>query len=370
MRGMRAAGQQTVFVGLSGGVDSSVAAARLRDAGYHVVGVFIKVWHPGFLHCNWEQERLDAMRVCAALSIPFLTCDASERYKTGVVDYLVTTYTEGQTPNPDVMCNKYIKFGAFLDFADAHGTDYIATGHYARHQDVDGTAHLLRGTDSTKDQSYFLWTLTQTQLARTLFPIGDTEKTDIRAEATRHNLPTAEKPDSQGVCFLGELDMKSFLMHFIPQNIGKVEDVSGAAVGEHDGAYFYTIGQRHGFRLDQSEPTAAPYYIVAKDIKRNVLVVSHDKPVLTESAAHRLTLTDTNWIAAAPPPQVQIQTRYRQTPVAATVAQTSATTATITPTAPLDAPAVGQSCVVYDGDTCLGGGVIQTVTESISKNTS
>ncbi len=364
-------GQKLVFVGLSGGVDSSVAAARLLSEGYRVVGVFIKVWQPSFLQCNWEKERLDAMRVCATLSIPFLTFDATERYKTEVVDYLVHEYTAGRTPNPDVMCNKEVKFGAFLDFADMHGADYIATGHYAQTEREKGeerapkkdapSIFLRRGADPAKDQSYFLWTLTEEKLARTLFPIGDSLKTNIRKEATKYGLPTADKPDSQGVCFLGELDMKAFLMHFIPQEIGEVKDMSDAIVGEHDGAYFYTIGQRHGFRLHPTSSTEEPYYIVAKDIERNILTVSHEKPILTGGVARALNLSDTNWIGemrVKSDQRVAIQTRYRQKPIPATLQITGQTTATVTPQETLEAPAPGQSCVVYDGDICLGGGVI------------
>ncbi len=347
-----------IFVGLSGGVDSSVAAARLVHAGYRVVGVFIKVWQPAFLHCNWEKERLDAMRVCAVLGIPFLTCDATERYKAEVVDYLISEYKAGRTPNPDVMCNKQVKFGAFLEFADSHGADYIATGHYAQRIDKDGQPWLFRGADPAKDQSYFLWTLTQEKLARTLFPIGDSLKVDIRKEAASYDLPTADKPDSQGICFLGALDMKEFLMHFIPQRVGKVEDVFGATVGEHDGAVFYTIGQRHGFRLHQTSPTEEPYYVVGKNIDKNILVVSHEKPTTSTSAQSALVLSDTNWIGNPPNGSVAIQTRYRQTPVTATIAITDPATAIVTPLEALESPALGQSCVVYDGEMCLGGGII------------
>lgn len=354
--------KRKVFVGLSGGVDSSVAAARLVREGYRVVGVFIKVWQPSFLRCNWEKERLDAMRVCATLGIPFLTCDATERYKAEVVDYLISEYKAGRTPNPDVMCNKQVKFGAFLDFADEHGADYIATGHYAQRVEEAGGMRLLRGTDMAKDQSYFLWMLTHAQLSRTLFPVGDSLKADIRKEAAAYGLPTAEKPDSQGVCFLGELDMKSFLFHFIPQETGRVEDTSGNMVGEHDGVYFYTIGQRHGFRISQESPDEVPYYIVAKDITRNVLTVSHDKPAIGANARSAFALSDTNWIEAPPTYPVAVQIRYRQKPVAATIEITGQTTAVVIPQGILDTPALGQSCVVYDGPVCLGGGIISKLT--------
>ena len=348
----------TVFVGLSGGVDSSVAALRLLKEGYRVVGVFIQVWQPSFLHCDWEKERLDAMRVCATLDIPFLTCDARERYKTEVVDYLISAYKAGETPNPDVMCNKQVKFGAFLDFADMHGADYIATGHYAQRVQTDGSPELVRGVDRTKDQSYFLWTLTKRQLARTFFPIGDSLKKDIRIEAARSGLPTADKPDSQGVCFLGTLDMKSFLFNFIPRTVGKVEEVSGEIVGEHDGIFFYTIGQRHGFRINQTSPGTAAYYVVDKDIRRNILFVSHQKPQLATVQSRTCMLSDTNWITDIPSRLVEIQTRYRQKAASAILTITGTTTATVTPQETLETPAKGQSCVVYDGAVCLGGGVI------------
>ncbi len=355
--------KETVFVGLSGGVDSSVAALRLVREGYRAVGVFIKVWQPEFLHCDWEQERFSAMRVCAHLEIPFLTCDAEERYKTEVADYLVSEYRAGRTPNPDVMCNKHIKFGAFLDFAEARGAEYIATGHYARRAagSASAAAGILRGVDTAKDQSYFLWTLTAEQLSRTLFPIGDSLKSQVRAEAKRAGLPTAEKPDSQGICFLGELNMKEFLRHFIASERGSVEDTNGRVVGEHDGAQFYTIGERHGFRLQQESPNAQPYYIVATDLARNALIVSHEKPVLASGAARSLALSETNWIGRPPQGRVSAQTRYRQKPVLASVEITGAPPAPVAPGGALVRAPPGQSCVVYNNEKCLGGGIIHAV---------
>ncbi len=350
--------RKKVFVGLSGGVDSSVAALRLVQAGYDVVGVFIKVWQPDFLQCDWEAERLDAMRVAAALSIPFLTCDATERYKADVVDYLIAEYDAGRTPNPDVMCNKHVKFGAFIDFADAHGAAYVATGHYARAVSDNEQVSLYRGVDATKDQSYFLWTLTRAQLARTLLPVGDTLKSAIRDEAARYGLPTARKADSQGVCFLGQLDMKSFLQHFIPRDEGAVEDETGTAIGTHDGARFYTIGQRHGFFVQATAHSTQPYYVIAKDLARNVLVVSHEQPRTSRADDAPLLLEATNWIADELPETCMAQTRYRQQPVAASVVQTGENTATVTLHGVHDAPVSGQSCVLYKDDQCLGGGII------------
>ncbi|HMA78461.1 MAG TPA: tRNA 2-thiouridine(34) synthase MnmA, partial [Candidatus Paceibacterota bacterium] len=205
---------KTVFVGLSGGVDSSVAAARLKKQGYRVVGVFIKVWHPDWLVCNWEQERLDAMRVAAHLEIPFLTCDAEQAYKDDVATYFIEEYRTGRTPNPDVMCNQQVKFGRFLEFARAQGADYIATGHYVQRVDTEAGIELHRGVDTGKDQSYFLWSLTANQLEQSLFPVGSSTKAEIRTEAETLQLPVAAKKDSQGICFLGQVDIPEFLSHY------------------------------------------------------------------------------------------------------------------------------------------------------------
>ena len=209
--------KKTVFVGVSGGVDSSVAAAKLLDQGYNVVGVFIRTWTPDFIDCTWREERRDAMRVCAHLNIPFLECDAEDAYKKGVADYMINEYRKGNTPNPDVMCNREVKFGVFWNFAKENGADYIATGHYAQNNfDIkNNNFNLVKGVDPSKDQSYFLWTLTQDDLSHTLFPVGYLPKTEVRVLAKKYNLPTAVKKDSQGVCFLGPLDMKDFLKHYI-----------------------------------------------------------------------------------------------------------------------------------------------------------
>ncbi len=211
--------KKKVFVGLSGGVDSSVSAALLQSQGYDVFGVFIKVWQPDFYECTWKEDRLDAMRVCAKLNIPFYTLDLEKEYKKEVVDYMIEEYKNGRTPNPDVMCNKYIKFGGFFDWAMSQGADFVATGHYAR---LNKEHELVAGRDSNKDQSYFLWTLTKEQLSKTLFPVGDIEKTEVRKLAKKFGLPTAEKKDSQGLCFIGKVDMAEFLHHFIETKPGPV----------------------------------------------------------------------------------------------------------------------------------------------------
>src|SRR3989344_1207256 len=267
------------FVGLSGGVDSSVAAALLKRDGYTVVGVFMKTWSPDFLPCTWKEERIDAMRVAAHLDIPFLTFDLEEVYRQGVAESMINSYKAGQTPNPDVLCNREVKFGAFFKRARALGADYVATGHYARVQAKGTATELLAGVDPAKDQSYFLWTLGQEELSRTLFPVGGFTKDAIRAIARHEGLPTAEKKDSQGVCFLGQLDMKDFLSHYIKTESGPVIDTTGAVIGTHRGELLYTLGERHGFTITQKTAQEAPYYIVGKDVGTNTVMVSHEQPI-------------------------------------------------------------------------------------------
>ncbi len=269
-----------VYVGMSGGVDSSVAAALLKEEGYEVVGVFIKIWLPELSNCDWRAERRDAMRAAAKIGIPLSTLDLSEEYKKLVIDYLLREYKLGRTPKPDVMSNKEIKFGLFYRAAIARGADFVATGHYALRRGSDLLAPGKRGEvadrplprlgvskDKEKDQTYFLWTLTPEILAKTLFPIGDYKKSEVRKLATKFGLPNATKPDSQGLCFLGPVDFKDFLAQHLPEKIGQVLDEKGEVVGEHRGAHFYTIGERHGFTLFKQRPDETPRYIVAKDMK-------------------------------------------------------------------------------------------------------
>jgi len=348
---------KTVFVGLSGGVDSSVAAVRLLTAGYNVVGVFIKVWHPDFMVCNWEQERLDAMRVAAHLGIPFLTCDAEAAYRDDVAHYFIEEYRAGRTPNPDVMCNQHVKFGRFLDFALDKGADYIATGHYAQRLAGEQGAELHRGIDTGKDQTYFLWTLSQAQLNQTLFPVGDTPKAQIRQEAEAAGIPVAQKKDSQGICFLGHVDIPEFLAHYIDLTPGQVKNVDGTVIGEHRGSLVYTLGQRHGFTITNQDVNRQPYFVVGKNDRTNELTVATELPTLPQSASlmlHSL-VTRTPLTTAEP---VQIQTRYRQTPINATVTRVSNSTIELRPTDPMEQPAAGQSCVLYRGSLCLGGGIL------------
>lgn len=346
-----------VFVGLSGGVDSSVAALRLKKEGYDVVGVFIKVWHPDFLRCNWEQERLDAMRVAAHLDIPFLTCDAEVAYRDEVARYFIDEYIAGRTPNPDVMCNKQVKFGAFLNFAKDHGADFIATGHYARRVDGAYGPQLLRGIDPNKDQSYFLWTLTPEQLAYTLLPIGDTIKDNIRYEASLAKIPTAQKKDSQGICFLGQIDIKDFLCHYAELKVGQVLTEAGEVIGTHEGALVYTPGQRHGLSIHTKEASRQPYYVITKNLTQNTVTVSQVKPQQIEQTDLKLTGVVMRQVIVVGD-LLQAQSRYRQEPFPVEVLTFTDNEITLRCLRTSDRVVAGQSCVLYKDNCCVGGGII------------
>jgi len=368
-----------VFVGLSGGVDSAVSAALLKKEGYDVTGVFIKAWTPEGYPCTWKEDRRSAMRAAAVLDIPFITLDLEKEYKRDVVDYMIHEYKKGRTPNPDVMCNKEIKFGAFLKFALSQGANYVATGHYAqkvvsskqsvvrKEKDsktlmLNADYLLLEGADPDKDQSYFLWTLTQNQLKHILFPVGHLQKEAVRKLAEKFNLPQATRKDSQGLCFLGKIDMKEFLKEHIKTKKGKVLNQKGEVVGEHDGAILYTLGERHGFSVKNKSTENTPMYIVAKDINKNTITVAskitpHEAQVQWSS----LYLYNINWLNEAPKKSSQISCRfrYRQEKVRCKFDGNKV----IFDTPQLVAP--GQSLVFYspaeeegDGEVCLGGGVI------------
>ena len=348
-----------VFVGMSGGVDSSVTALRLKQQGFDVTGVFIKVWHPDFLVCNWEQERLDAMRVAAYLDIPFLTCNAEEEYRDEVAKYFISEYTAGRTPNPDVMCNKYVKFGAFLKFAQEHGADFIATGHYARRIDNEsGVPSLYRGVDNNKDQTYFLWSLTKEQLDFTLFPIGDTNKEDVRKEAEEAGLPTATKKDSQGVCFLGHIDIPEFISHFVDLKVGDVLNEEGEVIGKHKGAMVYTVGQRHGFTIETKNQNRDVYYVQSRNVENNTIIVTSKKPELV--SAELLTLQDLVIREdLKKSDKLSAQTRYRQKPFEVVIKFISEKEVILEiAEETTEAVAGGQSCVLYKDDLCVGGGII------------
>jgi len=389
---LSSAKKQRVFVAMSGGVDSSLSAALLKEQDYDVTGVFIKVWQPDFVECVWKEDRLDAMRVCARLGIKFLTLDLEKEYKKEVVDYMISEYKAGRTPNPDVNCNKYVKFGAFFDFAMKSGADYVATGHYARlrrvlnvldvvavknrnkqleqaerydkRSDRTSKTQLLVARDSNKDQSYFLWNLTQDHLKRTLFPVGDLQKAEVRKMAQKFNLPVFDKKDSQGLCFIGKVDMKDFLKHYLPSKKGNILNEEGEVIGWHEGAYFYTTGQRHGFIITKKSSEDKPYYVISKNISSNTITVSHTPLVQGISSSKKITISGANWIAGKLPDfskKYKARIRYRGQLQACGIEMAEGEK-TLKFSVIFDLPQVavskGQSLVIYDGENCVGGGVI------------
>ncbi len=342
--------KKKVFLGMSGGVDSSVSALLLKQQGFDVTGVFIKVWQPDFIECTWKEDRLDAMRVAALLDIPFMTLDLEKEYKKGVIDYMIDEYRKGKTPNPDVMCNKEVKFGAFFSWAKQQDKDaYIATGHYAKH---NGSS-LVKSKDESKDQTYFLWALTKELLPSVLFPIGDMEKKDVRAYAVQNALPVSAKKDSQGLCFVGKIDVKTLLKNYISEKEGNILNEKGEVIGHHNGVMFYTIGERHGFTITKKTVDDAPYFIVAKDLERNTFTVSCTPP--KEEHGEVISLEKTNWTKELQFGAIyQARARYRAPLGEVEVVDEShvkVVSGDIT-------KAKGQSLVVYDGDICIGGGVI------------
>lgn len=334
-----------IFVGLSGGVDSAVSAALLKEQGHDVIGAFIKIWRPEFIECPWQKERLDAMRVCAHLGIPFKEIDLSEEYKKAVIDDLVENYARGVTPNPDVLCNRHIKFGAFKTWALSEGAEIMATGHYAQ---TDGV-HLMRGKDANKDQSYFLWQLTPQDLKQTLFPVGGYAKPEVRKLAERFDLPVAKKHDSQGLCFVGDVSMDEFLARYLPLGRGKVLDQSGEVIGEHDGSALYTLGKRHGFRVAKHSTERAPLYVVHVDTERNTITVA---PSIEPALVREVRLREVNWILEPSGQTLTAQARYRETPIPCRVQGEH-----VIFEKPHLAPR-GQSLAVYAGESLIGGGII------------
>ncbi len=361
-----------VFVGVSGGVDSSVSLALLKDAGFDVTGVFIKVYHPDFLGCDWRDERLDALAVCQKLDVPFLDLDLEKEYKQDVFDYMIDTYKKGETPNPDVFCNKYVKFGGFLDFALKQGADFVATGHYS--QNIFNTKtksfEMRKGNDFNKDQTYFLYTMPQEKLAKVLFPIGAYPKSRVRKMAEKHDLFTAGKKDSQGLCFVGKVKMKDFLQEFIDKNPGDVLNEKGEVIGSHDGAIFYTKGERHGFEIfpKAKTPDMPKLYVISRDQENNTITVGA-KHLLEESNkeySNEILITDTNWITGEPDEHETYEgrVRYRGELIPCSVKFTRVGRRcgqrkyTVTFTKPHNAVAKGQSLVLYKGNQCIGGGII------------
>jgi tRNA-specific 2-thiouridylase len=354
-----------VFVGMSGGVDSSVAAMLLRDQDYDVVGVFMRCYN---LDGCAERDAEDARRVAGHLQIPFYVWDFEEEYKRRVVDYMIEGYRAGITPNPDVMCNREIKFGLFLDKALRVGADYVATGHYVRlARGADGAASLWAAKDPSKDQSYFLWTLAQRELTHCLFPIGDYLKSEVREMARKAGLPTAEKKDSQGICFLGNITLTDFLKQYIPERRGALLATTGEQIGEHFGSEFYTIGQRHlaaNFKFPKTggAKEREPFYVATKDTATNTIVLAEgdEHPALYRREAE---LVDCNFVNGQPTTSDQLRVlarvRYRQPLSPAGLVKLENSNYRLIFARPQKFVAAGQSAVWYSGKgEMLGGGVI------------
>lgn len=346
--------QKKVFVGLSGGVDSGVSAALLKEQGYDVVGVFIRIALPGY-PCQAGEDKLSAMRVAAHLRIPFMEIDLSDRYAAKVFTDTVAQYSVGRTPNPDTLCNREIKFGAFFDFAKAHGADFVATGHYA--QVKNGVLYM--GADAKKDQSYFLWMVPQEVLKQVLFPVGGMEKAWVRTLAEKYQLPNATRKDSQGLCFLGNLTIEDMLRQELTIHPGIVLSVAGKSIGTHDGAALYTLGQRHGFLLTEQSPDTKPHFVVGVDVQKNTITVSTDQ-YPTHAKETVIKLREASWIGAVTSGVYQARFRYRQPLIDAKLVL-DGSDATVVLTAPRYVPP-GQSLVLYTGERCLGGGVVAEAT--------
>jgi tRNA-specific 2-thiouridylase len=358
-----------IVVGLSGGVDSAVSAWLLKQQGHEVVGLFMKNWEDDDddEHCSSRQDFLDAAAAADVLGIEIEHVNFAADYKDRVFAEFLREYSAGRTPNPDVLCNAEIKFKAFLDHALRLGAERIATGHYARVREAGGTFQLLKGLDPDKDQSYFLHRLTQAQLARAAFPVGELKKREVRRIAAEIALPVATKRDSTGICFIGERPFREFLNRYLAHTPGPIEDEHGRVLGAHVGLSFYTLGQRKGIGVGGVKASRgargggdhAPWFVARKDLARNALVVvhGHDHPWLLSS---RLSAADASWIAgtAPPPGAYAAKTRYRQADAACTLGNADGQRFELSFEAPQWAVTPGQSAVLYDGEVCLGGGVI------------
>ena len=355
---------KNVVVGLSGGVDSSVAALLLLEQGYTVQGLFMKNWDEddGTEFCTAKQDLADAQRVCDRLGIPLHTVNFAAEYWDSVFEVFLREYSAGRTPNPDILCNKEIKFKAFLEYAGDLGADFIATGHYARIDQCEGRYRLLKGLDDNKDQSYFLCTLGQPQLSRTLFPIGHLTKPEIRRIAAGAGFDNARKRDSTGICFIGERRFKEFLQRYLPAHPGGIQTCDGATVGRHEGLMYYTLGQRRGFGVGGVKGAdQEAWYVLGKDLERNVLLVGqgHDHPLLFTDTLEAGTL---DWCSNGTPKapfRCAAKTRYRQPDQTCRVEPLEGGCCRVVFDRPQRAVTPGQSVVFYLDEECLGGGVIE-----------
>ncbi|GAB2794859.1 tRNA 2-thiouridine(34) synthase MnmA [Halomonas shantousis] len=360
--GPRATGK--VIVGMSGGVDSSVSALLLLEQGYQVEGLFMKNWDEddGTEYCTAKEDLADAQAVCERLGITLHTANFAAEYWDNVFEHFLAEYRAGRTPNPDILCNREIKFKVFLEYAEMLGAEKIATGHYVRRGERGGHARLLKGLDANKDQSYFLHAVPEAAIARTLFPIGELEKPAVRELAERHGLATARKKDSTGICFIGERRFRDFLQQYLPAQPGRIETPEGDVIGEHMGLMYYTLGQRQGLGIGGlARYPEEPWYVAGKDLERNVLIAvqgKHHDLLYSDSLATEAM----DWVAGeAPAPEAQLtaKTRYRQSDVPCRMRVRDDGGVDVLFDRPQRAVTPGQSLVLYDGDICLGGGVIR-----------
>ena len=360
-----------IVVGMSGGVDSSVAALLLKQQGYDVLGMFMKNWEdfPDG-HCPAAEDAADVMGVCDVLDIEMDGINFAEAYRERVFAYFLEEYKKGRTPNPDVLCNKEIKFKTFLDHALAQGAELIATGHYAKVDRQGGLYRLLKPADRNKDQTYFLYTLNQSQLARTVFPLADLTKPEVRRLAEEAGFDNHAKKDSTGICFIGERNFKEFLNRYLPAQPGDMRTPEGERVGRHDGLMFYTLGQRQGLGIGgRRDSNGQPWFVVGKDLASNTLLVAqgHDHPLLY---SRELEASQLHWVAGTAPPTpftCAAKTRYRQPEQRCVITAIEDDRCTVVFDAPQWAVTPGQSVVLYDADVCLGGGIIDTA-EPIERN--
>ncbi len=356
--------QKRVIVGLSGGVDSSVAATLLLEQGYRVDGVFMKNWEDDDSdgYCPAEQDFQDAKSVCEQLGISLQAVNFSRAYRDNVFRYFLEEYRAGRTPNPDILCNREIKFKVFLEHALERGADLIATGHYARVARMDGRFQLLKARDQNKDQTYFLYTLGQQQLSRALFPLGELEKSEVRAIAAKNGLVTHAKKDSTGICFIGERNFREFLGRYLPARPGEMRTPDGELIGEHAGLMYYTLGQRQGLGIGgrAGAQEGKPWYVVGKDIENNLLIVSQGLHPMLYSRT--LEASQLHWVAGEPvttPFRCKAKIRYRQPEQPCVITRLDDNSCHVTFDEPQQAATPGQSVVFYHGEECLGGGVIE-----------